>query len=428
MRALARSLFEPGSPRLADFAQARLGRRRRRAPARRRGRRRADAGARRRRPADHRDAAQEHGRRRPRARAGASEHAARRADRRHRDGQVVLPRALRRARRADDRRRPAGARTPSRPARPASRRRRALRRRRSCGRTARSTGRRSAASSSPIAPPAPTSRRSSTPRSTGASASGSPTCPAGTRVAIADIPLLFETGHEHDFDRVIVVRLRARRAAAPADGPRRPDRAGARARLAAQWPIDEKVARADYVIRTDGTFAETDLDVGRAFDVRSRLRAGSSRRLVQRRRRLSSARAVSCSVVLRRRDPLLDERVPLVAVRALPEQLGAAVAAADADVRIEVEDRVARQLDVAGDERRRQIAAATASARSPGASASACGLCTSASNSSSSASRADVAGDEVARQREPRPPVLRAGGDQPAAQRREALRRRRACG
>ena len=27
----------------------------------------------------------------------------------------------------------------------------------------------------------------------------------------------------------------------------------ARARLAAQWPIEEKVARAHYVIRTDGT-------------------------------------------------------------------------------------------------------------------------------------------------------------------------------
>ncbi|MBA3639713.1 MAG: dephospho-CoA kinase [Acidobacteria bacterium] len=31
----------------------------------------------------------------------------------------------------------------------------------------------------------------------------------------------------------------------------------ARARLAAQWPIGEKVSRADYVIRTDGAFDET---------------------------------------------------------------------------------------------------------------------------------------------------------------------------
>ena len=68
--------------------------------------------------------------------------------------------------------------------------------------------------------------------------------PAGTRVAIADIPLLFETGHQHDFDVVIVC------ACSPAEQFRRlmaRDRlteAAARARLDAQWPIEEKVARA----------------------------------------------------------------------------------------------------------------------------------------------------------------------------------------
>ena len=35
----------------------------------------------------------------------------------------------------------------------------------------------------------------------------------------------------------------------------------ARARIAAQWPIEEKVRRADHVIRTDGTFAETEAQV-----------------------------------------------------------------------------------------------------------------------------------------------------------------------
>src|SRR6476620_5266634 len=44
---------------------------------------------------------------------------------------------------------------------------------------------------------------------------------------------------------------------------------------------------------------------------------------------------------LRRRDPILHKRAPFVAVRALPEQLCAAVAAAHADVRIHVEHRVA---------------------------------------------------------------------------------------
>ena len=85
--------------------------------------------------------------------------------------------------------------------------------------------------------------------------------PAGTRVAVADIPLLFETGREADFDRVIVC------ACAPEEQIRRImardrlDEAAARARLAAQWPIEKKVARADFVIRTDGTFAETDAQV-----------------------------------------------------------------------------------------------------------------------------------------------------------------------
>jgi dephospho-CoA kinase len=90
--------------------------------------------------------------------------------------------------------------------------------------------------------------------------------PPQTRVAIADIPLLFETGHDHDFDKVIVC------ACDPAEQVRRLisrdglTEAEARARLAAQWPIEEKVARADYVIRTDGARAETDAQVRRVFE------------------------------------------------------------------------------------------------------------------------------------------------------------------
>src|SRR4029079_1165569 len=61
------------------------------------------------------------------------------------------------------------------------------------------------------------------------------------------------------------------------------------------------------------------------------------------------------SIVLGRSDALLDERVPRVAVRALPEELGAAVAAAETDVGIEIEDRVARQVFVASDERGREL-------------------------------------------------------------------------
>ena len=89
--------------------------------------------------------------------------------------------------------------------------------------------------------------------------------PLTARVAMADIPLLFETGQEYDFDRVIVCAcdpaLQIRRIVAR-DGLREDD---ARRRVAAQWPIEEKAARADYVIRTDGTFAETDAQVAAVF-------------------------------------------------------------------------------------------------------------------------------------------------------------------
>jgi dephospho-CoA kinase len=91
--------------------------------------------------------------------------------------------------------------------------------------------------------------------------------PGAVRVGIADIPLLYETGHQHDFDVVIVC------ACEPAEQLRRimtRDRLSerdARARLAAQWPIEEKARRADYVIRTDGTHAETDAQVRRLYSL-----------------------------------------------------------------------------------------------------------------------------------------------------------------
>ena len=98
--------------------------------------------------------------------------------------------------------------------------------------------------------------------------------PPGTPLAIADIPLLFETGHEHEFDAVVVAacsaeeqlrRLMARNGLTETD---------ARARLAAQSPIEEKVRRARYVIRTDHGFAETDAEIKRVY---KRLSGGHER-------------------------------------------------------------------------------------------------------------------------------------------------------
>src|SRR5262249_22608533 len=124
--------------------------------------------------------------------------------------------------------------------------------------------------------------------------------------------------------------------------------------------------------------------------------------------------------VLRGRDPLLDESVPVVAVRALPEELGAAVAAAHADVWIELEDRVLRQLGVAVDERGRMVKLAE---RSPDCLVNAESVRIRNERGKQQIERVArlAAGREVARQREPRTPVLRVVLDQAAAETREAL-------
>jgi dephospho-CoA kinase len=85
--------------------------------------------------------------------------------------------------------------------------------------------------------------------------------PSATLFAVADIPLLYETGRAHEFARVIVVacepatqisRVMARDLLSKEEAERR---------VRAQLSIEDKVQRADHVIRTDGTHAETDRQV-----------------------------------------------------------------------------------------------------------------------------------------------------------------------
>ena len=79
----------------------------------------------------------------------------------------------------------------------------------------------------------------------------------GSPLAVVDVPLLYETGHASDFDRVIVaicsldrqVQRLVKRGMTETE---------AHQRLAAQWPTEEKASRADFVIRTDGSHEETD--------------------------------------------------------------------------------------------------------------------------------------------------------------------------
>lgn len=99
---------------------------------------------------------------------------------------------------------------------------------------------------------------------------------AGHDLAFYDAPLLFEVGLDQAMDSVVVVyaprtaqlaRLSARDGVSPAD---------AQARLAAQWPIDEKAARADFVV--DNTGGTGDL-AAKADRLLGDLRSGLGRRL-----------------------------------------------------------------------------------------------------------------------------------------------------
>jgi dephospho-CoA kinase len=98
---------------------------------------------------------------------------------------------------------------------------------------------------------------------------------SGSGFSLIDIPLLFETGREGDFDRVVVAacrddqqltRLMARDGLGEAE---------ARARIATQIPVAQKASRADYVIDTSGAPADTDRQVIEVFE---RLRAEASRK------------------------------------------------------------------------------------------------------------------------------------------------------
>jgi dephospho-CoA kinase len=78
----------------------------------------------------------------------------------------------------------------------------------------------------------------------------------GAALTIVAIPLLFETGHEGDFDAVIAttgsIDLQRARLSERGLTPEAIDR-----RLAAQMPAAEKARRANYLIDTGGTFEET---------------------------------------------------------------------------------------------------------------------------------------------------------------------------
>ena len=87
--------------------------------------------------------------------------------------------------------------------------------------------------------------------------------PAGTRAAVVEVPLLFETDLEDAFDATVAV---------VADEQTRIERAGARGleelegRSRRQLSQEEKAARATYVVANDGTLAELEAGLAEVLE------------------------------------------------------------------------------------------------------------------------------------------------------------------
>ena len=75
------------------------------------------------------------------------------------------------------------------------------------------------------------------------------------RSGVAVVPLLFEAGMEKDWDAVVCVasneKTMLERLALRGLSPKE-----AKARMASQWPVSAKMARADRVIENNGSLAE----------------------------------------------------------------------------------------------------------------------------------------------------------------------------
>ena len=75
--------------------------------------------------------------------------------------------------------------------------------------------------------------------------------------AVADIPLLFETGRADAFDHVVVVTCDPKVQLARVMKRDHLPEPEVRKRIAAQLPIERKVTLADWVVQTNGSFDDT---------------------------------------------------------------------------------------------------------------------------------------------------------------------------
>jgi dephospho-CoA kinase len=98
----------------------------------------------------------------------------------------------------------------------------------------------------------------------------------GVQLVMVEVPLLYETGREGGFDRVIVVSApEAERLRRLRERDRRGE-AEIRGILKAQWPLPDKVARADYVVDNGGELGHTRQQVKNIWaDLKNQLDTGS---------------------------------------------------------------------------------------------------------------------------------------------------------
>jgi dephospho-CoA kinase len=78
-------------------------------------------------------------------------------------------------------------------------------------------------------------------------------------VAVVEVPLLFEAGIEDAFDATVAVVADEEARAGRAEGR---DHRGVGERTARQLTQEEKAARADYVVRNDGTLEDLEREMG----------------------------------------------------------------------------------------------------------------------------------------------------------------------
>ena len=87
----------------------------------------------------------------------------------------------------------------------------------------------------------------------------------GTRYAIVEVQLLFEARWEKTFDLVVVVTCNRESQIKRCQEKLGVGRAEVLQRIASQWPIEKKTAKADILIDNSGTLEETYVQVKRLF-------------------------------------------------------------------------------------------------------------------------------------------------------------------